>query len=425
MNYEEALNYIHGTYKFGWKSGLDNIRYLLNLMGNPQDSLKFVHVAGTNGKGSTVAYISSILMASGYKTGIYISPYIERFTERIKINSEEIPGEELARLTGFVKDKVDVMLKEGKNHPTEFEIITALAFQYYYEKNCDIVVLEVGLGGRFDATNIIDTPLLSVITTISLDHIQWLGDTLEKIAFEKAGIIKENGDVLLYPQPENIAKLFEDVCAERKARLYRVDLSGVKPLDYNEYGQVFDYGNYRGLKISLLGDHQIKNAVTALKTSELLRGKGFIITEDTIKNGLLNTRWPGRLEILRRRPLFIIDGTHNPEGANVLKSALDKYFPGRRRLFIFGVLRDKDYNAIIREMLPCAHSVITVASEDKRAIPAVELADIVRPYCKSVSFSDKIKDAIVKCLDESREDDLICAFGSFSFIGEVRQILFK
>jgi len=201
MNYEEALEYIHGALKFGSKLGLHNIRVLLELMGNPHKKLKFVHVAGTNGKGSTVAFISSILIEAGYKTGIFVSPYIERFTERIKINNQEIPGADLARITGFVKEKVDIMVQRGENHPTEFEIVTAMAFQYYYENNCDVVVLEVGLGGRLDSTNVIDTPLASVITTISYDHMDRLGSTLPEIAFEKAGIIKEGGDVVMYPPP--------------------------------------------------------------------------------------------------------------------------------------------------------------------------------------------------------------------------------
>lgn len=421
MNYNEALEYIHGTRRLGWKLGLDNIRYLLNLMNNPQKELRFVHVAGTNGKGSTVAFLSSILIEAGYKVGTFTSPYLERFTERIKVGSDEIEKQDLARITEYVKAKVDEMVREGKNHPTEFEIVTAIALQYFYEKQCDIVVLEVGLGGRFDSTNVIDTPLLSVITTISYDHMDLLGNTLEEIAFEKAGIIKENGSVLLYPQQKNIQELFRRICRERGATLNEVDFTSVSLISFNVNGQIFNYKAYNSLKIQLLGEHQVRNAILAVESVELLRNKGYIVGEESIRKGLINAKWPGRLEVISKEPIFIIDGAHNAEGAKILRDTLDNYFQGRRKIFIVGVLKDKDYKSIIKTIMPLADQVITVTPKSERALPAEDLAIFVEYYCKNVLVSDTIEEAIKSGLSLSSPNDVICAFGSFYYIGEVRK----
>lgn len=421
MNYNEALSYIHGTLKFGLKLGLNNIASLLELMDNPQDKLKYVHVAGTNGKGSTVAFISSILMASGYKTGIYTSPYIQRFTERIKINADEIREEDLARITEYVKSKVDIMVERGENHPTEFEIVTAIAFQYFLEQRCDVVVLEVGLGGRFDSTNIIKTPDLAVITTISYDHTDRLGNTLSAIAYEKAGIIKPGGDVVSYAQDGEAAIVLKEVSTERNAKLYSVDFTDIEPKEFDIQRQVFDYGAYKALEISLLGGHQLKNAAVAVKAAELLIGKGYSITPETVRQGLKSAKWPGRLEILGTSPVFIIDGAHNIEGARGLKNALDKYFPGRKTTFIIGVLADKDYKAMMEEVLGNCERIIAVAPKSDRALPASELAQAASAYCKNIYVSDTIEEAIRTSLQTASKEDVICAFGSLYYIGEVRK----
>ncbi|MCX7708602.1 MAG: bifunctional folylpolyglutamate synthase/dihydrofolate synthase [Clostridia bacterium] len=430
MNYSEALDYIFGTLKFGSKLGLHNISYLLELMENPHQKLKFVHVAGTNGKGSTVAFTSSILMEAGYKVGIYTSPYLERFTERIKIGPSEIGEADLARITEYVKSKVEIMLERGENHPTEFEIVTAIAFQYYYENNCDIVVLEVGLGGRFDSTNVIDTPLVSVITTISYDHTAILGNTLPAIAFEKAGIIKVNGDVIVYPQCKEVEDVFRKACEERQARMHIADFDQLQIKEFGVDGQVFDYINpkgdcYKELKISLLGDHQVKNAVIAINTIEILKEKGLSINEKAIRKGLDTARWSGRLEVLRKKPMFIIDGAHNAEGAKILLDNLDKYFPEMNRIFIFGVLKDKDYDSIIKTVIATAHKVITVTPENERALPAEELAILIKGYCNDVVVSDTIEEAVETGLKMASDGDLICAFGSLYYIGEIRKLLNK
>ncbi len=422
MNYDEAIEYIHGTLKFGSKLGLHNIGTLLKLIGNPHKKLKFVHIAGTNGKGSTTAFISSILMEAGYRTGIYTSPYIQRFTERIRIGNDEISREELADITSFVKTGVSEMLDMGENHPTEFELVTAIALEYYCRKGCDIVVLEVGLGGRLDSTNIIDTPELAVITTISYDHMDRLGNTLQEIAFEKAGIIKPGGDVVLYRQGREVEQVFEKACDERGADLYKTDFSNLVLHEFSTEGQVFSCSGYDRLKIGLLGRHQVNNAVVAVKAAELLSGKGYKITEDALRRGLWNTKWPGRLEVLNRNPIVIIDGAHNTEGASVLRKALDEYFPGRPVTFIMGVLSDKDYMTMMKIVLPGCKRLIAVTTDSAKALPAVTLAKMAGNYCKNVQISDTIEGAVRTCLDTASSEEIICAFGSLYYIGAVRRV---
>ncbi len=420
MNYDEALDYIHGTLKFGSKLGLHNIGMLLNLMGDPQKKLKFVHIAGTNGKGSTVAFISSILIEAGYRTGIYTSPFIQRFTERIRIGNDEINEEDLADITGFVKKCADRMLEMGENHPTEFELVTAIAFEYYYRRKCDIVVLEVGLGGRFDSTNIIDTPELAVITTISYDHMDRLGNTLQEIAFEKAGIIKSGGDVVLYGQDPEVEQVFEKACAERGATLHKTDFSSLSLHEYGTDGQIMSYGSYDGLRIGLLGSHQTHNAAVAIMAAEQLIRKGYRISEAALRRGLFNTKWPGRLEILSRKPIVIIDSAHNAEGAFVLRKALEEYFPRRPVTLIMGVLSDKDYIAMMKTVLPGCKRLFAITTDSPKALPASELAKAAGRYCKNVQISDTIKSAVDICMKTASNDEVICAFGSLYYIGTVR-----
>lgn len=422
MNYTEALEYIHGTLKFGVKLGLENISALLNLMGNPHKKLKYVHITGTNGKGSTAAFISSILIESGYRVGVYTSPYLQRFTERIRVGSEEIEEDDVARITEFVRDKINVMVGEGCNHPTEFEIVTAVAFQYFYERNCDVVVLEVGLGGRFDSTNVIDASLVSVITTIGYDHVKILGNTLPEIAFEKAGIIKPFGDVVLYPQPCEVDKVFTEICAQRSAKLHKVDFSSLKLCAWSPEGQLFQYKGFENLKISLIGRHQTRNAVMAIEACRIVAQKGYNISNQSVRVGIEKAKWPGRLEIIGRDPLFLIDGAHNAEGACMLRDTLDMYFRDKRKIFIFGVLRDKDYMSIIETVITQAYAVIAVTPPNDRALPAQDLAAILKCYCKNVFISDTIKGAVEKALQLSSTNDIICAFGSLYYIGEIRNV---
>ena len=422
MNYDEAIDYLVGTQRFGSILGLRSIESLLKLMGNPQKKLKFIHIAGTNGKGSTLAFISNILMKAGYRTGIYTSPFIQRFTERIRIGNDEIGRDELAEITAFTKSCADKMLSMGENHPTEFELLTAIAFEYFYRKRCDIVVLEVGLGGRLDSTNIIDTPELAVITTISYDHMDRLGKTLQEIAFEKAGIIKPGGDVIVYGQNKEAESVFEMACGERGAHLHKADFSSLILREFGIDGQIFSFRDYDHLKISLLGKHQIYNAALAVSATEILRSKGYKITGEALKDGLLSTHWPGRLEVLSRSPVLIVDGAHNPEGAQVLREALDEYFPGKEVTYIMGVLRDKDYEKMMKIVLPGCKRVFAVTTDNPRALPAAELSKYAGSYCKNVQISDTIESAVSTSMNSASSDEIICAFGSLYYIGTIRKI---
>jgi dihydrofolate synthase/folylpolyglutamate synthase len=410
MNYKEAMDYIHNTLKYGSRPGLQRIEKLLELMGNPHKKLKFVHVAGTNGKGSTSAFISNILIEAGYKTGLFTSPYIQRFTERIRINNTEISEGEIAELITYAKSKIDIMQESGLDHPTEFEINTAIAFEYFYRQKCQIAVMEAGMGGREDSTNVIEYPEVSVITTISLDHTDRLGNTISEIARHKAGIIKSGSDAVIYPQKAEIECIFEQECKNTNAIMHKVDLSTLILKSYSLDGQVFDYKNYKNLNISLLGDHQLCNAAVAIDTCEILAGKGFNICETDIKCGISRTLWPGRLEIISREPLVFIDGAHNFEGGQALNSALDRYFADKEKIYITGFLKDKEYNQIMELLAPKAKLIITVTPDNLRALTSNEVVD-------GVTVENSLKLAIESGNDKS----VICGFGSLYMIGELRK----
>lgn len=430
MNYEQALNYIHGTYKFGSKLGLENTKYLLNLLGNPHKNLKIIHVAGTNGKGSTSSYIHTILKEEGYRVGLYTSPYLEEFTERMCINGEEISRERLAEVTVIVKEKIEQMVKDGKNHPTEFEVVTAIAFYYYAQENIDFLVLEVGLGGRLDSTNVVEDPLVSVITPIGYDHIEYLGDTLEKIAYEKGGIIKENGFVLSYPQEKEVMKVLEDLCRERNSKLSVINFDELTIHQSNVEEQVFSVNilgkSYNDIKIKLAGVHQIYNACTALGVVEVLRKHRDInISDEAVLKGLYNTKWAGRFEVLQKEPLIIIDGAHNLHGADSLRKNIEILLKGYKITFVVGMLQDKDVKAVLEDLIPLANKVIATRPDNPRAMKAVDLADELKTFGKETYFYEDIKEAIKMAIKITRQDEVIIFAGSLYMIGEVRKILKK
>lgn len=425
MNYNEALDYIHSTYKFGSKLGLENIRDLLELMGNPHKNLKVIHVAGTNGKGSTSTYISEVLIEEGYKVGLFTSPYLEEFTERIRINGKNIPKDDLAEITEIVKKKVEVMLEEGKNHPTEFEIVTAIAMLYYNLKEVDYVVLEVGLGGRLDSTNVIDNPLVSVITPIAFDHTQYLGDTIDKIAYEKAGIIKNNSFVVVHPQQKKAMDTIESICNDREAKLLVAPVESIKIDKYNEFGMKFDVDLYGeklyDLEIGLLGKYQANNAVVALMTIKALREYYNInISENSIRNGLKKAKWPGRLEVLKRNPTLVIDGAHNTHGAKALKKSIEEIFNYNRLIGVVGVLGDKDVDGILNEIIPLCNMVIITKPNNPRAISLDNLKEKIQALGKDVLVYEDISDAVDKSLEISKDNDMVVYCGSLYMIGDVR-----
>ncbi len=424
MNYSEAIAYINDKDKFGSRLGLDSIGKLLEFLGNPQDGLEIIHVAGTNGKGSTSSYISNCLIEAGYDVGLFTSPYLERFNERIQVNGVDIPDEDLGRITSLIKIAADKMLDEGWEHPTTFEIVTALAFAYYAEKAPDYVVLEVGLGGRFDSTNIIKTSLASVITTIDFDHINELGDTLGKIAYQKAGIIKENGLVISYPQKEEAKDVIKEVIRDKQAEIHispDVDI-----VEESSSGSVFnyEYGDERleNLKISMLGHYQNYNAALAVTTLLVLREKGKINIENRhIYSGLKKTKWNGRLELLRVNPGFLIDGAHNMQGIRNLARAL-KLFNYRKLILGIAILKDKDVDHMVEELAGMADMIVVTEANIPRKMEANELAERISKYNKNIYIEKDIKKAVEKSLELAEKDDLIIFGGSLYLIGDVRTI---
>ena len=415
MDYKEALAYINGVAFFGSKPGLTRIRELLEKLDNPQTGLKFVHIAGTNGKGSCAAMTASVLKAAKYKTGLYTSPYLYRFNERMQINGKEIPDDVLAELVGRVKPIAEAM----EDHPTEFELMTAVALLWYQQEKCDIVVLEVGLGGRFDATNIIDAPEAAVIMNIGLDHTAILGDTVEQIAFEKAGIIKKGCDVVLFQQSEGVTEVVRRRCEEEGATLHIPDLSQIHSEFDSLYGQSFTYKG-EAYALPLLGAHQLKNAAVVLELAEVLRARGWKLEQSDVEHGLYAVSWPGRFELLSDEPLFVVDGGHNPQCAQTVADGLRRYFPDKRRILLLGILRDKDYAEVTDILDPVADEYICITPSSERALPAEELAEHLKRYGKPVTACDSIKDGVSAALDRSDGDSVVCAVGSLYSVGEIR-----
>lgn len=426
MNYQEAINFIDDKNKYGSRLGLDSIKKLLSLLNNPHHNLKYIHVAGTNGKGSTCAYLASCLMEAGYKTGLYTSPHLERFTERIQINGKEVTEEEVATLTEKVKTACDEMVRLGFEHPTTFEIITAIGFLYFYEKNVDIVVLEVGLGGKGDATNAIESSLASVITTISYDHMEVLGNTLEEIAIQKAGIIKDNGIVISYPKSKEPQEAIKKIATQKNAVFVEVPIENVNIKYLSDDGSIFDfeYNDHfiENIRTNLIGEHQIYNATTAITTLLTLNDSGLIkISIDDIKNGIEKTEWHGRIELLRHKPKFIIDGAHNLEGVENLVKALGN-FKFDRLILGIAILKDKDFDHMLSLLVPMADVIIATEANTDRKLDAGRMKEqIEKTWTKEEVIVEKhIQNAVERALIIANENDLILFTGSLYMIGEVR-----
>ena len=402
MNYSEALEFIHGVEKFGMVLGLDSIRSLLERLDRPQDRLKFIHISGTNGKGSTATFISNILIEAGYNVGLYTSPFLEVFNERIRLNGINIDNQDLADSVELVKEACQRMVADGLAHPTEFELVTATAFVYYAAKQVDYVVLEVGLGGRYDATNVIDQSLVSAIASISLDHTMVLGDTVEKVAYEKAGIIKKNGQVIMYEQGPEATGVVEGVCQEEGAGLIISKNSSIDIKKSNLNNQVFDAVDYLGnkyedLKIRMIGRHQTKNALLALNIAVYLKEAMLAdrISEEAIYSGLLKSKWPGRMEILKDSPLFMIDGAHNLDGAQSLVGEIDRLLGEEwDKTLILGLLADKDVDGIVKLLVPRFDRVIVTLANNPRAMAVEELAYRVGMYCQDIICIEDINQAV-------------------------------
>ncbi len=419
MTYEEALSYIHSRPGGKDKPGLRRMEALMAALGDPQKSLRYVHVAGTNGKGSCCAMLDSVLRAAGYKVGLFTSPFIHRFNERMRFGGEQIDDTLLAQLT----EKVKAAAESTGEDPSEFEVVTAIGFLFFAKKKCDIVVLEVGLGGRFDATNIIDCPDCALITSIGLDHMEILGDTEEKIALEKAGIIKPGGAVAMYPlQEDEVISAIARVCRERGASLRIAEDDEIELIADDLGGQDFCYCDDTPLHLSLLGDHQCRNAAAVLEALEILRERGFRkIKPEAIAKGLAEVRWPGRFEILGEKPMFVADGGHNLPCAEALAANLDYYFPDSKRVLLLGMMADKDVEGFTDTLAPLAEAFVCVRPDNPRAMSAKKLGEKLKKHGKAVFIADSIPEGVEMAKKLAGKGGMVCATGSLYLMGDVRE----
>ena len=418
MNYSETLQYIHSVSGHFCKPGLERITALCDALEHPERDLRFIHVGGTNGKGSFCAMTESILRAAGYQTGLYTSPYIKEFNERMRVNGENISNDELMELTAQVRPIADAM----EDKPTEFELITAIAFLYFKRHNCDVVVLEVGLGGRLDSTNLIQSPCLSVVTGIDFDHTDLLGDTLEAIATEKGGIIKQNRPVLYGGTDPTVRCTLDSIAKEKNAPFYTADRSRLTVKQLSVDGTVLNFGTLCDLKLPLLGAYQPLNAVTVLSAIEILnQTKQFEISEEAIRTGLASVRWPARFEKLNDRdPLIFFDGSHNPQGIASAVETVQTYFPSQRVAILTGVMRDKNYGVMIEHIGRIAQKVFTVTPANPRSLPSAEYAAHFSNSGIDAVSCETVAEGVQSAIDYARSAQipLIC-LGSLYLYGEL------
>ena len=414
---ENSLNYIHGLYRKGTKPCLDRIGLLLQKLGNPHKKLKFVHIAGTNGKGSTAAMSASILTKSGYKAGLFTSPYIYRFNERIQIDGQQIPDADVVRLTKKVRALAETMPEP----PTEFDFVTAMAMVYFLEQKCDIVVLEVGVGGALDATNIIPAPEVAVVTNIGLDHTDLLGNTLAQIASVKAGIVKEGCRAVFYPGTPEVEAVYETVCAEKNVSYTIADFSVIQLQQHTLEGQIFDYADYKEIHLPLLGAHQLCNAAVVLNVAHQLQQLGWEqITKASIYEGIRQVQWPGRFEIVGKEPMFIIDGGHNPQCIQALVENIKDYLMGRTIIVLAGVLADKDYGDMFRPVMPFAREFVCITPDNPRKMEAADLAEHLRQAGAKATACENVKEGVALAKKLAGKDGVVLSFGSLYSIGDVR-----
>lgn len=423
MDYSSARTYIDKMETNGIVMGLSSILMLLEKIGNPQDELKFIHIAGTNGKGSVLASLSTILTKAKYKVGRYVSPTVYSYRERIQINGKYIDKEDFAKDMAVLATAIEQMRDEGQALPSPFEIETALAFLYFREKQCDIVVLECGMGGQLDATNVIRNTVLAVFTPVSMDHMSYLGNTLKAIASNKAGIIKPGAIAVSSGQEPEVLEAIQAACLKNGSPLIVAKPSEVVIRESNIDKQTFRYHGEE-ITIKLAGVHQIENAVTVLECVKALNHLGYDVRKEEVQEGFLATNWPGRFSVLRNEPTFIVDGAHNLDAAMRLKQSLRMYFPDSQFVFIMGMFKDKPYEQIAEMMVPMAKEVFTIETPNNpRVLKAKDLATVVAEYNDNVTVAKSIKDAVKQSMKAADNKDVIVAFGSLSFIGEITKIM--
>ena len=420
MNYSEAIEYIHSVNWTFCKPGLERIGELCERLGNPQNKLKFIHVAGTNGKGSFCSMLESVLRAAGYKTGLYTSPYIKEFNERMRVMGENIENDTLADITSRIRPIADSMADK----PTEFELITAIAFQYFYEAGCDVVVLEAGMGGRLDSTNIIREPYLSVITGIALDHVDYLGDTVEKIAAEKAGIIKDKSPILYGGEDASAGEVIKAVANERGSEFFDIDYSDIKNLNSTLEGTTYDFGENKDIKISLLGLYQPKNSALVVKAVRILRERGLKISDKALYDGLASAKWIARFEILSKEPLIIFDGAHNPQGISSAVMSIKHYFADEKVYVLTGVLRDKDYKFIAGELSKVAERAFTLTPQSPRALSAEDYARVLCEAGTPATPHPSIEAALLAAKAAAKKDGkpLICLGSLYTYCDIIKYV---
>ena len=417
MTYEEALEYIHGVNWTFCKPGLERIKELCKALGNPQSTLKFIHVAGTNGKGSFCSMAESVLRSAGYKTGLFTSPYIVEFNERMRVDGENISNSELAEITEYVRPIADKM----SDKPTEFELITAIAFEYFKRHKCDFVVLEAGMGGRLDSTNVIDTSILSVITGISLDHTAYLGNTVSEIAGEKAGIIKTGTPVLFGGENGEAMAVIHSAAVEKNAPFHTPDYSDLKIKEATLEKTVFNYKRRENLEIRLLGTYQPKNASLVITAMDILNARGFKITEENIRRGIKSAVWHSRFEVISKTPTVIFDGAHNPEGISAACDSIRRYFGNERVIVLSGVLADKDYNFIANKIARVASCVYTLTPDNPRALTADAYAEVFSSLGVAATSSDTLALATERAYRAALEEgSALVVLGSLYTYREVR-----
>ncbi len=425
MTYYEALKYIHATDWRGSIPGLSRIEALLGGLDNPQDSLSFIHVGGTNGKGSFCSMLSSVLTEAGYTVGLFTSPYIEYFEERMTVNGEPISKEELAMFT----EEASLIADKMSDQPTEFELICAIGMLYFKAKKCDLVILEVGLGGRLDATNIIKKPILGVITGIALDHTAILGDTVEEIAAEKAGIIKNKAPLLLglasaEGDKDKIETVIRSKAAEQGSLVYTADQTSLSIKKADTDGSILDYKAHRDIKIPLLSLYQPKNAANVLEAIDILRDLGYSISEDAVLEGMAKTKWKARFEKLSDSPLVIFDGSHNPQGVKEAAASIKHYFGSEKVLLLTGVMADKDYTDMAKTLSEVVCEVFTLTPSNPRSLNAGELSGLYEklgmPSNAYKTTSEAVKAAVKKAKEQNKS--ILCA-GSLYMYSEVKNAL--
>lgn len=428
MNYGEAREYVTQAGQKGIVLGLENMKKLMKELGNVQDELKVLHIAGTNGKGSTLAYISEILKQAGYKVGKYTSPAVFDYLELFTINDEPISEESYAETISIIAQAVNRLKESGEDSPTAFEIETALAYLYFYREKCDIVLIETGMGGDLDATNVVNNTLISIFTTISLDHMQALGDTIREISMHKAGIIKKNSVVVSAVQEESGEDEIKKA-AHKNGALY-IQAGIPKNIQYRQEKTIFDYESadnteLKELETSMLGTYQPYNICVAVETVLCLKKKGFHITDETIRNGIKKALWHGRFEKSGGHPLVIFDGGHNPDAALHIRKSIEIYFTNRKIIYIIGVLADKNYDGVLKRTADLADEIITVTPDNKRALNGEVLKETAKKYNENVSFASTIQLAIDKAIKAAGAEGVVIIFGSLSYLSGIREYYTK